>query len=59
MRELFDKSVVIFGCGNILFGDDGFGPAVFKELQENYVLPCNFLALDAGTSIWDILFEYC
>ncbi|MBM4294727.1 MAG: hydrogenase maturation protease [Deltaproteobacteria bacterium] len=57
MRDLFDKSVVIFGCGNILFGDDGFGPAVVKELQENYVLPGDVLALDVGTSIRDILFD--
>jgi coenzyme F420 hydrogenase subunit delta len=57
MRDLFDKSVVIFGCGNILFGDDGFGPAVVKELQENYILPGDVLALDVGTSIRDILFD--
>ncbi len=57
MPDLFDKSVVIFGCGNILFGDDGFGPAVVKHLQENYVLPGDVLALDVGTSIRDILFD--
>lgn len=57
MRDLFAKSVVIFGCGNILFGDDGFGPAVVKHLKEQYVLPDEVLALDVGTSIRDLLFD--
>jgi len=52
-----DKSVLIFGCGNILWGDDGFGPAVIQHLQENYPLPDEVLALDVGTSIRDILFD--
>jgi coenzyme F420 hydrogenase subunit delta len=47
---LFDKSTLVFGWGNILFGDDGFGPAVVKYLQDNYPLPEEVLALDAGTS---------
>ena len=32
-------STVIFGCGNLIMGDDGFGPAVIEELKENYQLP--------------------
>ena len=52
-----DKSVLIFGCGNILWGDDGFGPAVIQHLKENYTLPDEVLALDVGTSIRDILFD--
>ena len=51
------KSILIFGCGNILFGDDGFGPAVVRELQESYVLPEDVLALDVGTSVREILFD--
>jgi coenzyme F420 hydrogenase subunit delta len=35
MPEYRDKPIIIFGCGNILFGDDGFGPAVAEELQQN------------------------
>ncbi|MBM4273006.1 MAG: hydrogenase maturation protease [Deltaproteobacteria bacterium] len=57
MPDLFDKSVVIFGCGNILFGDDGFGPAVVEHLKSHYILPDDVLALDVGTSIRDILFD--
>jgi coenzyme F420 hydrogenase subunit delta len=56
MRDMFDKSVLIFGCGNILFGDDGFGPAVAHSLQY-YPLPPDVGVLDVGTSIRDILFN--
>lgn len=57
LQEIFDKSILIFGCGNILFGDDGFGPAVADYLQQNYVLPSEVLVMDVGTSIRDILFN--
>jgi coenzyme F420 hydrogenase subunit delta len=57
IADLFEKSVLIFGCGNILWGDDGFGPAVVQRLNERYRLPAHVLALDVGTSIRDILFD--
>lgn len=57
LSEIFDKSVLIFGCGNILLGDDGFGPAVIRHLRENFPLPEDVLALDVGTSIREILFD--
>jgi coenzyme F420 hydrogenase subunit delta len=57
ISDLFKKSVLIFGCGNILWGDDGFGPAVVARLQEHYKLPEDVLAIDVGTSIRDILFD--
>jgi coenzyme F420 hydrogenase subunit delta len=57
VREIFDKSVLVFGCGNILFGDDGFGPAVAQHLKDHYLLPGDVLVLDAGTSIREILFD--
>ena len=57
ISALFEKSVLIFVCGNILWGDDGFGPAVIQALQERYRLPDDVLALDVGTSIRDILFD--
>ena len=55
--EMFEKSILIFGCGNILWGDDGFGPAVIDCLNQKYHLPADVLALDVGTSIRDILFD--
>jgi coenzyme F420 hydrogenase subunit delta len=39
--------IVIAGCGNPLFADDGFGPAVVEELQK-YSLPDNIGVVDAG-----------
>jgi coenzyme F420 hydrogenase subunit delta len=57
--EMFEKSILIFGCGNILWGDDGFGPAVIQCLNEQYRLPADVLALDVGTSIRDLLFDLC
>ncbi|OPX70380.1 MAG: hydrogenase 2 maturation endopeptidase [Methanoregulaceae archaeon PtaB.Bin108] len=39
--------IVIAGCGNPLFADDGFGPAVVEELLR-LDLPDNIKAVDAG-----------
>jgi len=57
IRDLFEKPILVFGCGNILFGDDGFGPAVVEYLKKHYFLPEDVLAMDVGTSIRDILFD--
>jgi coenzyme F420 hydrogenase subunit delta len=48
--------VVILGCGNILFGDDGFGPEAVEYLKENYELPVDVYALNCGTSVRELLF---
>ena len=39
--------IVITGCGNPLFADDGFGPAVVEELAK-LELPDNIKVIDAG-----------
>lgn len=54
---IFDAPVLLFGCGNSLFGDDGFGPAVIEALLSQYQLPDHVRAEDVGTSIRDILFD--
>ena len=41
------SEIVIAGCGNPLFADDGFGPAVVEEL-EKLTLPDNVTIIDAG-----------
>lgn len=41
--------IVIAGCGNPLFADDGFGPAVAEEMSR-IPLPDNVMVQDAGTS---------
>lgn len=56
-KEIETKRVLIFGCGNVLMGDDGFGPAVVKRLNQQYELPAYAHAEDVGTSIRDVLFN--
>ena len=50
--------VVVLGCGNILFGDDGFGPCVAEYLQSSIRLPENVSVINAGTSVREILFDF-
>ena len=30
----YDSEIIVIGCGNILFKDDGFGPVVINILQK-------------------------
>ena len=55
--EIYRKKILIFGCGNTLFENDGFGPAVIEYLNETHDLPDSVLALDAGTGIKDFIFD--
>ena len=55
--EWYDKSILILGCGNILIGDDGFGPAVAQRLRGNFTIPTDVCVFDAGTSVREILFD--
>ena len=55
--EWYDKSVLILGCGNILLGDDGFGPAVAQHIRGNLTIPTDVCVFDAGTSVREILFD--
>ncbi|MHC4074418.1 MAG: hydrogenase maturation protease [Planctomycetota bacterium] len=55
--EWYDKSILILGCGNILIGDDGFGPAVAQRLRDNFAIPADVCVFDAGTSVRQILFD--
>jgi coenzyme F420 hydrogenase subunit delta len=55
--EWYDKSVLILGCGNILIGDDGFGPAVAQHLRSDFEIPADICVFDAGTSVRQILFD--
>lgn len=58
IEELFSKPILIFGCGNLLFGDDGFGPEVIEHLHRHHPIPASAGAFDVGTSISDILFDF-
>ena len=57
IEDLFTKPVLVFGCGNTLLGDDGFGPAVADYLLENCPLPPHAAVFDAGTGIRELLFD--
>lgn len=55
--EHFQKPVLVLGCGNRLFGDDGFGPAVIEFFKDNYEVPERAAIVDAGTGVRNILFD--
>jgi coenzyme F420 hydrogenase subunit delta len=45
----YSGKVLIIGCGNILLGDDGFGPAVAGYVSKRYRLSESIKAEDMGT----------
>jgi len=56
---MFSAPVVVLGCGNTLFGDDGIGPRAVAELAREYA-PASapdsaVVFLDAGTSVRTLL----
>lgn len=51
------STVVVFGCGNVLLGDDGFGPAVIAALAD-CDLPERVEIIDIGTGIREYLLDY-
>jgi len=55
--DYYQKATLILGCGNILLGDDGFGPAVIDYLKEHYQAPAHVAILDVGTGVREILFN--
>ncbi|MFH0787502.1 MAG: hydrogenase maturation protease [Pseudomonadota bacterium] len=57
IQDILEKPILILGCGNTLFGDDGFGPGVIEHLEANFSLPETVWAQDMGTGIRDFLFD--
>ena len=53
------KPTLILGCGNTLFGDDGFGCALVEYLEAHYRLPEDVCLLDVGTGVRKLLFTLC
>lgn len=51
------KKIIVFGCGNILFGDDGFGPEVANKLLSENIFSPDVEVIDAGTSVRNMLFD--
>ena len=54
--EYVKKRVLILGVGNILFGDDGFGPATADYLLKNCKIPEDVYVMDVGIGAGDVLF---
>ncbi|AHB13325.1 hydrogenase maturation protease [Dehalococcoides mccartyi] len=57
LPEYCSRLVVVFGCGNILYGDDGFGPAVADYLNAHSRVPSFACVMDVGTAIRELLFN--
>jgi coenzyme F420 hydrogenase subunit delta len=53
------KPTLILGCGNILFGDDGFGSALVEYLEAHRPVPDEVCLLDVGTGVRKLLFTLC
>jgi coenzyme F420 hydrogenase subunit delta len=51
------KPTLILGCGNVLRGDDGFGPQVIAHLRQRGSIPEDVAVLDAGTGVGEILLD--
>jgi coenzyme F420 hydrogenase subunit delta len=59
LPEFCQKPILVLGCGNILFGDDGFGCAVVDYLESHYQIPEAVCLLDVGTGVRKLLFTLC
>lgn len=53
------KPTLVLGCGNTLFGDDGFGCAVVDYIESHYQVPEDVCLLDVGTGVRKLLFTLC
>ena len=53
------KPTLVLGCGNTLFGDDGFGCAVIEYVAAHYEVPESVCLLDVGTGVRKLLFTLC
>lgn len=59
LPEFCRKPTLVLGCGNILFGDDGFGCAVVDYVEAHYGVPEAVCMLDVGTGVRKLLFTLC
>lgn len=56
----YNVETLVVGCGNILFKDDGFGPAVIHKLEdyfEDKEMPDETMFVDAGTGATHFIFS--
>jgi coenzyme F420 hydrogenase subunit delta len=58
MHNTIPLRVIVFGCGNVLLGDDGFGPEVIRRLQASTLFPDSVHMEDVGTGVREYLFDF-
>jgi hydrogenase maturation protease len=49
MKEELPMKVLVFGAGNLLLSDEGFGVHLIRYLEEHYATPPEVELYDAGT----------
>ena len=59
LPEYCTKETLVLGCGNRLFGDDGFGSVVAEYLLSHYTIPDDVYVADVGTGVRKLLFTLC
>lgn len=59
LPDFCSKPTLVLGCGNTLFGDDGFGCAVIDYVEAHYTVPESICLLDVGTGVRKLLFTLC
>jgi len=59
LPEFCQKSTLVLGCGNLLFGDDGFGCALVEYVESHHRVPDDVCIRDAGTGVRNLLFTLC
>jgi len=59
LPEFCRAATLVLGCGNILFGDDGFGCALVDYVSSHHPAPENTCLLDVGTGVRKLLFTLC
>jgi coenzyme F420 hydrogenase subunit delta len=55
-EEHLSKRTLVLGCGNVLYGDDGFGPAVATSLA-SYPIPDDAAVVNLGLSTRGFIFD--
>jgi coenzyme F420 hydrogenase subunit delta len=56
-EEHLSKRTLVLGCGNVLYGDDGFGPAVAAALAERYAIPDDAAVVNLGLATRGFIFD--
>lgn len=59
LPDFCSKPTLVLGCGNTLFGDDGFGCAVIEYVEAHHTLSEEVCLLDVGTGVRKLLFTLC